>query len=304
MTAGLLIERYWRSEPDTESLSIRDNITRRLKQQFPDQLLPKFDSQINALPNDTSLITEEMMVDLGRIDCLTATWAPQATPPGAPREALSHQGGEAPAQFLTVEPIFFWVRRHSPHCQSICVDPVMEDSSPDAQAQVNSSLGEPVIWDAALISPAHCLLAVWSSFFTVRDVPSRRTGISLADTLRPDHSPQLALSTDRPPHVPCNLTGHPMQRYVTATWQHEQHPSIRDGTGQVQDRGTGEDVRPHAEELEAIMGLEEGDIMAMEFSHLPSNQSAAIRRKVLDNAVDVQALTHILSLLPRGPTFT
>jgi len=245
-----------------------------------------------------------MIVDLGRIDCLTATWAPPATPPGASREALSHQGGETSAQFLTAELILFWVRRHNPHCQYMCVDSAMEDSSPDAHALVNDSLGEPVIWDAALISPAHCLLAVWSSFFTVRDVPNLRTGISLADALRPDHSPRLALSTDRPPHAPCNVTGHPMQRYVMATRQHERHPSTRDGTGQVQDRGTGEDVRPHAEELEAILGLEEGDTMAMEFRHLTSNQSDAIRRKVLDNAVDVRALTHILSLLPRAPTFT
>jgi hypothetical protein len=125
------------------------------------------------------------------------------------------------------------------------------------------------MWDAALISPAHCLLAVWSSLFTVRDMPNLRTGISLADALRPDHSSRLVMSTDRPPHVPCNVAGHPMQRYVTATRQHEQHPSTRDGTGQVQDRGTEEDVRPHAEELKAIMGLEEGDTVAVEFSHLP-----------------------------------
>jgi len=197
----------------------------------------------------------------------------KATPPRSSKEALSHPGGETSAQFLTVELILFWVRRHSPHCQFMCVDPAMEDSSPDAQALVNSSLGEPVIWDAALISPAHCLLAVWSSFFTVRDVPNLRTGISLADALRPDHSPRLALSTDRPPHAPCNVTGHPMQRYVTAARQHERHPSTRAGPGQVQDRGTGEDVRPHAEDLEAILGLEEGDTMAMEFRHLTSNQT-------------------------------
>ena len=304
MTAGLPIERYWRSEPDAKSRSMGDNITRRLKRQFPGQLLPEFDSHINAIPNNPSLITEEMIVDLGRIDCLTAMWAPLATPPGASREALSHQDGETPAQFLTVDQILFRVRRHSPHCHFMCVDPAMEDSSPNAHALVNSSLGELVIWEAALISPAHCLLAVWSSFFTVRDVPNLRTGITLVNALRPDHSQRLALSTDRPPHVPCTVTGHPMQRYVKATRQHEQHPCTRDGTGQVQDRGTGADVRPHAEELEAIMGLEEGDTMAMEFSHLPSNQSDAIWRKVLDNAVDVRALTHILSLLPRALTFT
>ena len=151
---------------------------------------------------------------------------------------MSHPGGDTSAQYLTVQQILFWVRRHCSHCQFMCVDPAIEDSSPDAQALVNGSFGEPVIWDAALMSPAHCLLAVWSSFFTVRDVPNHITGISLADTLHPDHSPRLALSTDRPPLAPCNVAGLPMQRYVTAARQHERHPSIRDGPGQVHVRGT------------------------------------------------------------------
>ena len=111
-------------------------------------------------------------------------------------------------------------------------------------------------YEAALISPALYLLAVYSSFVTVRNVPNLITDIFLADALHSDHTPCLPSSSDRPPHATCNVAVLPVRRYVTAAWQHERHPA-RDSPGIVHDRGTGEAVRPHAEELENVLGLVE-----------------------------------------------
>jgi hypothetical protein len=304
MKAHLTVERYWESDPDATSRSIGENITRRATRQFPDQLLVDFDCRINSLPHDPALITEENISDLGRIDLFIATWPPSDSPLDIPRDAASSPEGDVSARFSNVEQVLFWVRKHNPHCQTMCAVSAIEEPPPNKWASVNLSLGEPVTWDTAHISPAHGLLTVWSSFFKSDNVPNLRTDISLADALHPDHEPRQAMFPDRPPFALCNVAGLPMQRYDATVDRQQAELPDGGGPGPVRDRGTGQAVQPYIEELETIVGHEKEDTMAPEFRLLTRRQSDAARRRALSNAIDVRALTHIFSLLPQPPPFT
>jgi hypothetical protein len=299
--AGLNIDKYWLSEFDEEAREIGDNIIRRVKHQYAPQLRREFDTNISTLPQDITKITEDMIVALGRIDLFSAAW-PCTDLSGASRDEARGLDGDRSALFFKVEQVLFWVRKHNPHCEFFCENVVFNEKFPNAWNLVNSSLGPPVVFDAALVSLAHRLRAYWSSFFRKEHVPDLNMSITLSDALHPDHGPIRSLYTDRPPFARCNTAGYPMTRYVTVVRYYETH-SIRSGAGLVRDLLTGLPVRPYLEEIEGILGYQPGDTMTEKLARMPQWRSDMTRWGVLGNVIDVRALTHIFTHLPAFPVF-
>ena len=170
---------------------------------------------------------------------------------------------------------------------------------------VTESLGQPVIFDAALVSYAHRLRAFWSSFLMQHMIPRGvlRGDLRLADVLHADHIPREALYSDAPPFACFNVRGQRMEKYVTAVRFWDTH-SIRDGSGLVEMRESrGVFVRMRVEELEVVLGFAEGDTAAPEIMALPRFASECIRWGVLGNCIDANALTFVFSHLPDLPVF-
>jgi hypothetical protein len=301
LAAGHFIDSYWLSEIDRDARSIGDHIIQRLKREHADQLHPLFDNSSGTLPNDITLITEQMIIDMGRIDLFSSAW-PCTDLSGASREEAQGLDGDRSALFFKTEEILAWVRKYNPHCHFFCENVVFSEKFPNAWNLVNHPLGDPVVWDAALISYSHRLRAYWTSFFTQEDVPDLDMGIKLKDVLHADHIPRRAMYTDVHPWAGCNTRGLPMTRYVTVVRAYETH-SIREGPGLVLDRELGLQVRPYVEEVERILGYEVGDTLSPDLQEMPKWQSDRIRLAVLGNVIDVRVLTHIFSFLPNQPSF-
>ena len=132
--------------------------------------------------------------------------------------------------------------------------------------------------------------------------PEPRDDLRLSHVLHADHYPRKALYTDRAPHALFNVRNQPMAKYVTAVRRWETH-SIKDGSGLVRVVGSGAHVRPRVEELEVILGFEEGDTAAPEIMSYPRYASDVLRWAALGNCIDANALAYIFSFLPLFPIF-
>jgi len=228
-----------------------------------------------------------MIIALGRIDLLAATW-PGANAPRGNRGAAYHE-----------ERILQWVLRHNPHCHYIFANTDDCGERPDTWGIANQSLGLPVVWDVALITLHHRMLAIRSSFFTTADVPDCDMNMHLALALDQDHAPRRALFADNPPSTVINVTMQPMRRYHTVDRRHHRQ-SIRDGSGLVAIvNSPGIFERPRLEEIERILGFQAGDTNAPGLQ--PEWSRTTLRWNVLGDCVDVRAMAHILNVLPWSP---
>ena len=82
-----------------------------------------------------------------------------------------------------------------------------------------SYLGQPLVFDAARISPAHRLRAYWTNFGPTAP-PPLAPGRDLAAVLQPTHRPNLCPYSDRLPMEPFNVRGAPMRKYPTIMRRH------------------------------------------------------------------------------------
>ena len=198
-----------------------------------------------------------------------------------------------------MERILQWVLRHNLHCHYIFANTDDCEERPETRRNANQSLGRPVVWDVALITLHHRMLAIRSSFFTTADVPDCNVNMHLALALDQDHAPRRALFTDNPPLSIINVIMQPMRRYHTVDRRHHRQ-SIRDEAGLVAIvNSPGRLKRPRVEENKRILGFQAGDTNAPGLQ--PEWSRTTLRWNVLGDCVDVRAMAHILNVLPWSP---
>ena len=99
LASGHCVDAYWLSEIDQDARTIGDHIIDRLnKHHHANQLHPNFDKSSGVLPNDITLITEEMIIALGRINLFSSAW-PCTDLSSASREDAQGLDGDRSALF-------------------------------------------------------------------------------------------------------------------------------------------------------------------------------------------------------------
>ena len=280
LNSGRRCERYIQAEGDRRTRLISEHIIDRLGRECGSQIDTDATTRHAGFPSNVVNISEETIIALGRIDLFIASW-PNSELPRVNRMATQVTEGLC----FHMEYILTWVLRHNPHCHYMFANLEFRDSFPQAWRITNRSLGNPVVWDVALISLAPGMIAVWSSFFTPTNVPVCDMNIQLADALDRDHVPRSALYTDAAPYAEINVIPHPMRRYV-AVDNTRILQSIRDGSGLVERRSSpGQFERPRVEEMERILGFQTGDTDAPE---LPEGLRTSSRQIALGSCFDVR----------------
>jgi hypothetical protein len=153
-----------------------------------------------------------------------------------------------------------------------------------------------VVWDVALVSLHHRIIAVRSSFHSMADIPDCDMNMHLALALDQDHTPRRAVFTDRPPFTIINVVMQPMRRFHEVN--NSRHSRDESGLVAMMDH-PGRYERPRVEEMERILGFQTGDTNAPGLH--PEWSRTTLRWNALGDCDDVRAIAHILDALPWSP---
>jgi hypothetical protein len=109
-------------------------------------------------------------------------------------------------------------------------------------------------------------------------IPQIRDNLHLHQVLDKDHVARTAIYSDTPPYIPAKTEGIMMTRYVPVK-RARNTQSIRDGTGLVGKRAATTELeayeRPRIQELERILGLNQGTLTPRNFRHCQKQHEKA-----------------------------
>lgn len=285
LRAGHQLNDYWLVEKDEKARRAAAHHLRRLEERGGREGLAK--RALHSLPPDLREVTEEMIRRLGRIDLFCCAWPCQ----GLSRAAREGKGlaDERSGLFAECYRLWEWVREYSPGAQFVFENVVFCEREEERFALdwrgVCDKLGEPLVFDAARVSPAHRLRAYWHSLGDF-GAPEARRDRDLRDYLDEGARPRRAKYNDQAPYLVCNARGEEMRKFPTLMASGLSTYSVRAKNAMVWDEGEGA-LRPaRVGECERMMGLQDGDTAA-------PGLTDADRRKLLGNMIDVQALTYV-----------
>ena len=293
VAAGWDVDAYWLVELGEREREMAERVVARTVDRSPGRF-PLGGLTRDGVPDDVTLVTKEQIRALGRVDLVTASWPCQGLS-RASRKAAGFGDGRS-ALFKECWKIFCWVREFNPEVRYVFENVVFngrgEAHLEDAWEEVKEKLGEPLVFDAARVSPAHRLRAFWHNLGPVQ-APTPAAGVDLAGVLDPGRFPRAARYTDKEPMWRANKRGEVMRKFPTVTASGLNTWSVRSGDAKVVgEDGHLDDIR--VEELERLVGLWGGDTAV-------AGATEDERRKACGNIWDVHVQTYLFSHLPAVP---
>ncbi|BBN20292.1 hypothetical protein Mp_8g17980 [Marchantia polymorpha subsp. ruderalis] len=299
LQSGILVRRYLYVEKDETARRVSSRHVAQLMRRFP-SLLPR--SAVRgfqkALPSDISLLGALDLDRVGHIDMVIAGWPCQG-----------HTRAGHGTRLHDPRSRMFWemmrVLRHLQVQQTRSPAYILENVPllGDTRAQLMASvhqvrawIGSVVLLDAAKVgSRAHHARLWWTNLLPREILRHAYDSVQHDSTLTVDsildvsrHS-QVVRVADRSPMALVNRVGQPRMALPTFVNYPASHAYRDGGPGLLWDSTLHQLVEPNADERERAMGFFTGVTAA-------SSVSEASRRQVLDQAMDLNCLTWIVSL--------
>lgn len=258
--SGYHIRKYYLVEIDPRVRSIANSHIQKLLTRYPHQLSPASVSQCFSLPHDVSHVDASAITSLGPLDLFVASWPcqglsfanPQAKGLRDSRSGLLSNILSLLRVAQTVNPDLIYLFENV-HFEFHPSKQLRED-----WAWVTQHLGEPLVFDAALISPAHRVRAYWHNM-GLQFPPEVDPDATLSSVLDLEHHvPQICQSPDHPSQFQANVVGQPMVKFPTVVASTHTH-SVRKGKALVVNYRNGSLEYPYVQELELMLGLDQGD---------------------------------------------
>ena len=293
LEAGLFVSTYvYVDNNDMVSKAAKHHI-KQLQARYPRQLpASAVQGCMSRLPGDISLIGEEDLQRLGRVDLVMAGWPCQ----GHSRAGLG-KGLQDPRSGLFWEllRLLRWWQR----MQATPVGYILENVPPlgivDPQVQADAQLvcrylGKPVAVDAAALgSYAHRLRWKWTNLASASGISAalhqlaRPAGRHVDHILDRGRHAQVVVHADQPPLAVVNQVGMPRLALSTLVSYPGSHAFRDHGPGLVWDTTTRRLEEPRADERERAMGFLTGTTTAPELTE-------SQRRQILGQAMDLTSM--------------
>ena len=156
--AGWNLESYWLVENGELQRKVAKRQLEWLEEAYPGSV-PGGCSQraLQELPGDVTALTREMVAQLGRVDVVVCAWPCQ----GLSRASRGAKGLDDARSglFRKCHEVLGWIRERNPQVRYLFENVVFKEREEKRFQQdwreVCQKLGEPLVFDAARVSPAH-----------------------------------------------------------------------------------------------------------------------------------------------------
>ena len=281
--AGQKVSHYYLVEVEPGKRKMAQHYANMVKAQFPDSFLPGALDDMFKLPQDVTELDLTSLRGLPKVDLLCAAWPCQGLSKancGGGEGLRDHRSG----LFWYAHNVLKELRARDPNVSYVFENVPFGDSKvarfkKDHQT-VCKLLGDPLTFDASLVSPAHRVRSYWTNLPGL-EAPAERKGCDWQDALDSDHT------------VPLDKKGVPTRKAPTVvksanTW------SERRGAALVWNVKRNQWEQMRIEERERLVGLLPGATAA-------PGADEAERRAACGDILDRHAFTHLLTHLPDRP---